>query len=56
MIAGDWDYLLRVAVRDLDELRDSHTNFLGKIPGITNVRSNISMKLVKYSTALPLET
>jgi DNA-binding Lrp family transcriptional regulator len=55
IIAGDWDYLLRVAVRDLDELRDFHMNFLGKIPGIGNVKSNISMKVVKYSTALPLD-
>ena len=54
IIAGDWDYLLHVVVSDLDELRDFHMNRLGKIPGISNVKSNISMKLVKYSTMLPL--
>jgi Lrp/AsnC family leucine-responsive transcriptional regulator len=55
MIVGDWDYLLRIIVRDLDALRDFHMNRLGKIPGVTNVKSNISMKAVKYSTALPLD-
>lgn len=54
LMAGDWDYVLRVVVRDLEEFRDFHMNFLSKIPGVGNVKSNISMKQVKYSTALPL--
>jgi DNA-binding Lrp family transcriptional regulator len=55
LMAGDWDYVLRVVVRDLEEFRDFHMNFLSKIPGVGNVKSNISMKQVKYSTALPLD-
>lgn len=55
LMAGDWDYVLRVVVHDLDALRDFHMNFLGKIAGVGNVKSNISMKQVKYSTALPLQ-
>jgi Lrp/AsnC family transcriptional regulator, leucine-responsive regulatory protein len=54
LMAGDWDYVLRVAVHDLEEFRDFHMNFLSKIPGVGNVKSNISMKQVKYSTALSL--
>jgi len=54
LMAGDWDYLLRVVVRDLEEFRDFQMNFLTKMPGVGNVKSNISMKQVKYSTALPL--
>jgi DNA-binding Lrp family transcriptional regulator len=56
LMAGDWDYVLRVVVRDLQEFRDFHMNFLAKIPGVGSVKSNISMKQVKYSTALPLGT
>jgi len=52
LMAGDWDYVLRVVVHDLEEFRDFHMNFLAKIPGVGNVKSNISMKQVKYSTAL----
>jgi Lrp/AsnC family transcriptional regulator, leucine-responsive regulatory protein len=56
LIAGDWDYILRVAVRDLEEFRGFCVNSLAKIAGVANVKSNISMKEVKYSTALPLST
>ncbi len=55
LIAGDWDYVLRVAVRDLTEFREFCVNSLAKIAGVANVKSSISMKQVKYSTALPLD-
>jgi Lrp/AsnC family leucine-responsive transcriptional regulator len=54
LIAGDWDYVLRVAVRDLEEFREFCVHSLAKIGGVANVKSSISMKQVKYSTALPL--
>ena len=54
LMAGDWDYVLRVVARDLDELREFCVNSLAKIDGVGNVKSNISMKQVKYSTALPI--
>jgi Lrp/AsnC family leucine-responsive transcriptional regulator len=54
LMAGDWDYMLRVVARDLDEFREFCVNSLAKIDGVGNVKSNISMKQVKYSTALPL--
>jgi DNA-binding Lrp family transcriptional regulator len=54
LVAGDWDYMLRVVAGDLDEFREFCVNSLAKIDGVGNVKSNISMKQVKYSTALPL--
>ncbi|MGA3028060.1 MAG: Lrp/AsnC family transcriptional regulator [Bryobacteraceae bacterium] len=54
LMAGDWDYMLRVVARDLDEFREFCVNTLAKIDGVGNVKSNISMKRVKYSTALPV--
>ena len=53
LMAGDWDYVLRVVARDLDEFREFCVNRLARIAGVGNVKSNISMKRVKYSTALP---
>ena len=53
-MAGDWDYVLRVVARDLDEFRKFCVNSLAKIAGVGNVKSNICMKQVKYSTALPV--
>jgi DNA-binding Lrp family transcriptional regulator len=54
LVAGDWDYVLRVVARDLDEFREFCVHRLARIAGVGNVKSNISMKQVKYSTALPL--
>lgn len=54
LMAGDWDYVLRVVARDLEDFREFCVNSLAKIPGVGNVKSNICMKQVKYSTALPL--
>ena len=54
LMAGDWDYMLRVAARDLDDFREFCVNSLARIAGVGNVKSNICMKQVKYSTALPL--
>jgi Lrp/AsnC family leucine-responsive transcriptional regulator len=56
LTAGDWDYVLRVAVRDLAEFREFCVNKLSRIGGVANVKSSISMKQVKYSTALPLDS
>ena len=53
LLAGDWDYALRVVARDLDEFREFCVNRLARIAGVGNVKSSISMKRVKYSTALP---
>jgi len=53
LMAGDWDYVLRVTARDLEDFREFCVNSLAKIAGVGNVKSNISMKQVKYSTALP---
>ena len=54
LVAGDWDYMLRVVARDLEDFREFSVNSLARIPGVANVKSNICMKQVKYSTALPL--
>jgi DNA-binding Lrp family transcriptional regulator len=54
LMAGDWDYMLRVVARDLEDFRDFCVNRLARIPAVRNVKSNICMKQVKNSTALPL--
>jgi len=47
--------MLRVVASDLAEFREFCVNRLARIPGVGNVKSNISMKQVKYSTALPID-
>jgi Lrp/AsnC family transcriptional regulator, leucine-responsive regulatory protein len=53
LMTGSSDYLLRVVVADLHEFQKFVTA-LSKIPGVGNIRSSVSLKQVKYKTALPI--
>jgi DNA-binding Lrp family transcriptional regulator len=54
LMTGDFDYLIRVVVRDMPALELFIVDKLTKIPGISNIKSSIALKQVKYKTALPL--
>ena len=51
---GDDDFLLQVVARDLDDYSHFVETFLRKIPGVTNIRSNICLRELKSSSRLPL--
>jgi Lrp/AsnC family leucine-responsive transcriptional regulator len=55
LMTGDADYLLRVVVADVDALQSFIVDELTRIPGIASIRSSVSLKQVKYETALPLQ-
>lgn len=52
MVTGDYDYLLKIAVADLDEFRKFLTEVVGRIEGVANMRTTIPMKTVKQTTAV----
>lgn len=54
LMTGDSDYLLRVVVADMRGLERFILASLTKIPGVSNIRSSIALKQVRYKTALPL--
>jgi Lrp/AsnC family leucine-responsive transcriptional regulator len=54
LMTGDFDYLLRVVVNDMPALERFIIDKLSKIPGISNIKSSLALKQVKYKTALPL--
>lgn len=54
LMAGEADYLLAVAVADLEAYQRFFTKKLGELPGVASLRSLIAMKVVKYTTALPV--
>jgi DNA-binding Lrp family transcriptional regulator len=54
LMTGDFDYLIRVVVRDMPALELFIVDKLTKIPGIANIKSSFALKQVKYKTALPL--
>ena len=52
-MAGEIDYLLRVAVKDMDAYDDFYRRFIARVP-LKNVTSRFSMERVKSTTAYPL--
>jgi len=54
LMTGDSDYLIRVAVADIDALEKFILEQLTPIPGIEKIRSSFALKQVRYKTALPL--
>ncbi len=55
-MTGDCDFLLRVVVRDVEELERLITSKLSKIDFVASIRSNLVLKQITYKTALPIDT
>ena len=51
-VTGGYDYLLKVAVADLDEFHRFLTETLGRIDGVANTRTTIPVKRIKETTAV----
>ncbi|MEW6292547.1 MAG: Lrp/AsnC family transcriptional regulator [Pseudomonadota bacterium] len=54
LMTGDSDYLLRVVVPDLKALQSFIVERLARIPNVSNIRSSVAIKQIKYKTALPM--
>src|SRR5918997_2414797 len=50
---GDADYHLRVVVRDMKAYNEFLDGFMFRLPGIRTVRTNVILKEIKTSVALP---
>jgi len=51
--SGEADFHLRVVVEDMDAYNAFLDDFVFKLPGVRQVRSNIVLKEIKADTALP---
>jgi DNA-binding Lrp family transcriptional regulator len=54
VMAGDCDFLLRVAVEDLDAYRRFQIEHLNRIKGLQSVKTEIPMQKIKLTWELPL--
>lgn len=54
LMAGTYDYLLKVAAADLEDYQRFQMEHLTPLPGVRNVVSEIPLKHVKATTALPV--
>ena len=53
-VTGDYDYLLKVATRDIEAFHRFLVDVLTRIKGIANTRTSIALNRVKETTALPI--
>ena len=53
--SGEADFHLRVVVEDIDAYNAFLDNFIFRLPGVSQVRSNIVLKEIKVDTALPFK-
>jgi len=53
--SGEADFHLRVVVEDIDAYNAFLDDFVFRLPGVSQVRSNIVLKEIKADTALPFK-
>ncbi|MDO6562164.1 Lrp/AsnC family transcriptional regulator [Amphritea sp. 1_MG-2023] len=53
-MAGEWDYLLRVATQDIHSFDRFYKKLISDVKGLTDVTSSFAMEEIKFSTQLPL--
>ncbi len=54
LMAGAFDYLLRVVVADARDYERIHKQYLSRFPHVARIRSNFALRTVCKKTALPL--
>ncbi len=54
LMAGSFDYLLKIAARDSEDFARIHRQHLTRLPGVAQMHSSFALKTVFKTTALPL--
>jgi DNA-binding Lrp family transcriptional regulator len=54
LMTGGSDYLLRLVVRDVEDLERVHSHALTRIEGVTRISSSVAMRTVVKRAELPL--
>ena len=53
-MSGEWDYLLRIAVRDVADYDRFVMRGVLALPSLANAASNFALRQVKYTTEIPV--
>jgi len=54
-MAGEYDYLLKVIVKDMRSYDLFYQQLLNSVPGLTDVNSSFAMQQLKLTTELPIQ-
>lgn len=55
LMAGDADYILRIAAADPGDFERIHRDHLSRLPGVTRMRSSFAIRTVTRKTAFVLD-
>ncbi len=55
LMSGDADYLLRVAVSDASDYEKLHMEVLTTLPGVSQIKSNFSLRTVTKRNDIPFD-
>ena len=53
-MAGEYDYMLKVLVKDMGSYDRFYKTLVNNVSGLTDVNSSFAMQQLKYTTELPL--
>ncbi len=54
LMTGEFDYLLRLVVSDMEDFERLHNEALTRLPGVARVNSSIAIRTVRKTTELPI--
>ena len=54
LVTGQYDYLLRVVVRDLADFERIHRQSITSLPGVSRVQTSFALRAVKKESSLPI--
>ena len=54
LMTGEFDYLLRVVVKNMADFERLHKKSLTRLPGVARVNSSVAIRTVRKTTELPL--
>ncbi|MHC0052359.1 Lrp/AsnC family transcriptional regulator [Actibacterium sp. D379-3] len=54
LMAGSFDYLLKVVAKDSEDFARIHRRYLTRLPGVAQMHSGFALKTVFKTTALPI--
>ncbi|MCO4054901.1 MAG: Lrp/AsnC family transcriptional regulator [Bosea sp.] len=54
LLAGNHDYLVRVAYRDSADFERIHSEIITQLPGVSRVNSTMTLRTIKRTSALPV--
>lgn len=54
LMTGEFDYLLRVVVADMEDFERIHKRQITRLPGVVRVNSSVAIRTVQKKTEIPL--